>query len=201
MDSQKNLKRLAIQEAALGLISQKGYEGTTLEDIAGAVGYGKTSLYYYFDSKEAIVRSLILESLEDSTRKMDAILAESKDPWDNLSGLIGIYIDEYADKKSFFNIYQQVSANLERILTNEEGAEIRRNMEAMTGRIIGLVTCGVLGGEFRQEEPRLLAQMILGMLHGLMHQMTYGFGEKWDKERIKKNAVNMILAGIKREEK
>lgn len=199
LDNAKSGKRLAIQEATLSLFSRKGYEGTTLEDIAGELGYAKTSLYYYFKSKEEIVRSLILESLEVSTRKMDELMQASPDPWDNLSGLIAMYIDEYSDQKSFFNIYQQVSANLERILTAEEGLEIRQKMGAMTHRIIGLIDCGVRGGDFRQEDPRLLAEMILGMLHGLMHQLTYGFNAGWDKESVKRNALAMLLAGIRNE--
>lgn len=40
---------------ALGLFAERGFEATTLDDIAGAVGVGRRTLFRYFDSKNDIV--------------------------------------------------------------------------------------------------------------------------------------------------
>lgn len=50
--------RKRAQNVALHLFTQQGYEGTSLRDIADELGINKASLYYYFDGKEAILRSL-----------------------------------------------------------------------------------------------------------------------------------------------
>lgn len=53
--------RTAIRDTALRLFTERGFEGTSIKDIADAVGTTKSSLYYHFDSKEAIIRNLLDE--------------------------------------------------------------------------------------------------------------------------------------------
>lgn len=47
-----------ILDAALALWSEKGYETTTMRELARRLGMGTSSLYFHFDSKEAIVQHL-----------------------------------------------------------------------------------------------------------------------------------------------
>jgi AcrR family transcriptional regulator len=51
--------RAEILRVALDLFTRQGYEGTSIRDIAEALGVTKSSLYYHFDSKEAILRALV----------------------------------------------------------------------------------------------------------------------------------------------
>jgi RND family efflux transporter MFP subunit len=52
--------RQAILDAALELFADKGYFGTSLRDVAAAVGVRESALYNYFKSKEALFEALIL---------------------------------------------------------------------------------------------------------------------------------------------
>ena len=47
-------RRTAVLEKAQELIFQKGFDGTTIEDIAVASGYTKRSIYLYFKDREEI---------------------------------------------------------------------------------------------------------------------------------------------------
>jgi AcrR family transcriptional regulator len=51
--------RAAILQVALELFTERGFEGTSIRDIADALGVTKSSLYYHFANKEAILRALL----------------------------------------------------------------------------------------------------------------------------------------------
>ena len=62
--------REAAQRVATDLFIRQGYDATSLREIAGALGIKKASLYYHFESKEAIVESVLaarLRELDDLT--------------------------------------------------------------------------------------------------------------------------------------
>src|SRR2546423_6775417 len=48
-----------ILDEALELFSEQGYDGSSIREIARAAGVRESALYYYFDSKESILRALI----------------------------------------------------------------------------------------------------------------------------------------------
>ena len=54
-DRQKQLREEAILEAANRLLSEKGYQGMTMDDLANRVGIAKGSLYQHFRSKDELV--------------------------------------------------------------------------------------------------------------------------------------------------
>lgn len=53
-----------IAEKAMILFAQKGIDNTKMDEIAAAAGYGKATLYVYFNSKEDIVSFIALKSME-----------------------------------------------------------------------------------------------------------------------------------------
>ncbi len=63
--------RSRLRELALTLFAEQGYEKTSLREIAERLGVTKAALYYYFKSKEDIVRSLV----EDYVAELDDLIA------------------------------------------------------------------------------------------------------------------------------
>jgi AcrR family transcriptional regulator len=63
--------RARIQQVALELFAEQGYERTSLREIAERLGVTKAALYYHFKSKEDIVRSFT----EDHFCRLDALIA------------------------------------------------------------------------------------------------------------------------------
>jgi AcrR family transcriptional regulator len=67
--------RARIQQVALELFAEQGYERTSLREIAERLGVTKAALYYHFKSKEDIVRSFT----EDYFCRLDALIAWGTD--------------------------------------------------------------------------------------------------------------------------
>jgi AcrR family transcriptional regulator len=68
--------RQAILDAALELFADKGYFGTSLRDVATAVGVRESALYNYFKSKEALFDALILAHQNTKTERF-ALIADA----------------------------------------------------------------------------------------------------------------------------
>jgi AcrR family transcriptional regulator len=67
--------RARIQQVALELFAEQGYERTSLREIAEGLGVTKAALYYHFKSKEDIVLSFT----EDYFGRLDALIAWGKE--------------------------------------------------------------------------------------------------------------------------
>jgi TetR/AcrR family transcriptional regulator, cholesterol catabolism regulator len=88
-DSGKNGGRAAasrgrIVDAALELFSTRGFEGTSIRDIAAAVGMTTASLYYHFASKDDLFVIVHGLSIDAMTAAVEHAIAGVTDPWDRL---------------------------------------------------------------------------------------------------------------------
>jgi AcrR family transcriptional regulator len=66
--------RQAILDAALALFADKGYFGTSLRDVATAVGVRESALYNYFPGKEALFAALLAAESADKAERLSALL-------------------------------------------------------------------------------------------------------------------------------
>jgi AcrR family transcriptional regulator len=70
----KRPTRERILDAALDLFGSRGYEATSLDDIAQAVGVAKQTVLYWFPSKDELLDAVIERSAEELTVAIEAAL-------------------------------------------------------------------------------------------------------------------------------
>lgn len=68
-----------ILEVSLDLFLKKGYENTTMREIAGAVGLAPGAAYYHFDAKEHIIQAFYEMSFEEHLPEVERVLARERD--------------------------------------------------------------------------------------------------------------------------
>lgn len=66
----------AILDAVNGLLSDKGYDLMTMEDVAAAVGVAKGSLYKHFSSKEKLAGAVLSRLLRETLTVLDGLPAD-----------------------------------------------------------------------------------------------------------------------------
>ncbi len=74
--AKKKETRRAIMQAAVELFAEKGFEGTSIEDLARAAGVGKGTVYGYFQDKNEIFLAFCEEELDYTF----GVLSEKTDP-------------------------------------------------------------------------------------------------------------------------
>lgn len=73
---------------AARLFREKGYERTTVRDLAAAVGIQSGSIFHHFKSKEAILKAVMEEVIVYNTHRMREELAKADSPRDEVLALI-----------------------------------------------------------------------------------------------------------------
>src|SRR3954447_22766474 len=90
--------RALARRTALRLFTEQGYEATSLRQIADELGINKASLYYYFESKEAILQSLVEERGIEAEQLLTWLRAEPRTP-DQLAAAVLRWVDSCTAEK------------------------------------------------------------------------------------------------------
>lgn len=125
--------RSRLRELALQLFAEQGYEKTSLREIAERLGVTKAALYYYFKSKEDIVRSLV----EDYMAEIDELIAWGKDQprsADTRAEIVRRYLDIIANGTAVFRLLHQNQAVVSSLAAAKGRGELFREwMDALVG--------------------------------------------------------------------
>lgn len=148
-----------IYDKAAELFAERGYAGTTPQDIAEAVGISRQALYYYVSSKEQLLSNVVSEFAVKNVSDMKRIVSENADPRDAIRGLARHLVAERAADGRRFRLLDRSESALPAELA--EGYQ-RGRREALAV-VIGVVEKGVNAGLFTTPDPRVAALTIMGM--------------------------------------
>jgi AcrR family transcriptional regulator len=83
--------RAAIIEAATVLFAERGYEDTSIHEVAARADTGVGTLYNYFDSKEEILRQVLVRQFEGTEAAFAQVTAARSDPGERLALALEMY--------------------------------------------------------------------------------------------------------------
>ena len=95
--------RASIEKEALRLFAQKGVEGTTIRDLALAVGVADAALYRYFSSKEEMAAELFATHYGALARSIAEIGARDAPFVDQVAGLVDLLCGLFDDAPDLFH--------------------------------------------------------------------------------------------------
>lgn len=149
----------AIFEQAARLFAERGYAGTTPQDIADAVGLSRQNLYYYVKSKEEILAKLVSEMTIRSVESVEEIANEQGTPPDRVRNFTRSWVLDRAANRTRFRMLDRS----ESVLPPELSEQFLRGRRAALSALIGVISEGIAGGWFRDIDPRVAALQIIGM--------------------------------------
>ncbi len=107
-ERKKRLAQAAIEEAALRLFQQRGYEQTSIQDIADAVTMSSRTIFRYFASKEEVLVEPVRAVLGDALRFLQGI-APDESPQAALRATLAHLAGLYQQQRSSFLIRYRVA--------------------------------------------------------------------------------------------
>src|SRR5450755_2631636 len=105
MKSPLSTKQIQLLDTAEMLFSQKGFDGTSVRDIAEAAGINTAMISYYFGSKEKLMEEIFERKSLNIKEKVDDLLKDdSLDPLEKMYSLVDMYIEGILQRKTFHRI-------------------------------------------------------------------------------------------------
>jgi AcrR family transcriptional regulator len=98
-------KQLQLLDTAESLFSQKGFDGTSVRDIAEAAGINTAMISYYFGSKEKLMEEIFeRKSLNIKEKVANLLKDDSLNPLEKMYSLVDMYIEGILSRKTFHRI-------------------------------------------------------------------------------------------------
>jgi AcrR family transcriptional regulator len=178
--------RERILDVALDLFIEKGYDKTSLREIAEQLGFTKAALYYHFSNKEDMLMALHLRLHEFGREALQQIGEQepSKELW---AALLDQVVDQLVANRKIFLLHERNQAAFEALHKSEEHDLSHEDLQAQFKRMLsdsrvkvedrvrmaaafGAVISGIFvaGDAFDDVPSPELADMLRGVVQDLL---------------------------------
>ncbi len=189
--SKRDHNRENILKIAREIFSKYGYKKTTLDDIANAVRKGKSSLYYYFDSKEDLFQAVIIKEAEILAHELEIVINRNTDPVDKLRDYILTKLSTFRSLANFYHALENDITAIEFI------DEVKHRYEQGEIKMIKRILIeGVRKNEFEIYDFNLVAIGITTAIKGLEMPLSAGNYGNVNLERSVDIILKILCYGI-----
>lgn len=189
--NKKDVNRENILKIAREIFSKYGYKKTTLDDIANAVRKGKSSLYYYFKSKEDLFQAVIMKEVDILAYELEIVINRNTDPVDKLRDYI---LTKMATFRNLANFYHAIENDVTAVgFIDEVKLKYEQDEIRMIKRIL---IEGVRKNEFEIYDFNLAAIGITTAIKGLEMPLAAGNYSNVNLERSVDIILKIMCYGI-----
>lgn len=154
-------------EAAEKLFADKGFEGTSVRDIAEGAGVNLAMISYYFGSKEKLMEAMFDHRASSSILQLREMVQDKNlSPLQKVEKLIDRYIDKLLSQQCFHRIMVREQMVNNKSLIAEHIQDIKKRNQAL---IKELIAQGQRSGEFRKN---IDISLLMITLVGTISQMV-----------------------------
>jgi len=190
----RDKKRSEIAQKAIEVLAKRGFQATTIQEIADAAGLGKGTVYHYFKTKEEILSAVSEEILHEMERSFGAALLRIDKPMEKLSALIEEALRVTKDVEYLFIVYTELwLMNLRGDHYNDYMSVIKNLHEDLKKLTAGMIDEGKKQGLWDKDtDSDALAAYLVASFDGVIaHYMMDK--ENFDIKRVTKELIHFVL--------
>lgn len=159
--SRTDKKRTEILQAASDVFARKAFHEVRTDEIAEEAGVGKGTLYRYFPTKDDLFYASVLAGFDELDRVLESLRTRNDPPAETVAQLAREVLRIFWSRPSFS---MALHSHARRFRVRER--EMHRRREGLVRFVRETVAHGTARGDFRPVDPRIAAEMFLGMVRG-----------------------------------
>ncbi|WP_432168556.1 TetR/AcrR family transcriptional regulator [Streptomyces sp. bgisy031] len=151
-------RRRTLVTLAAQLFAEKGYQATTVREIADAAGVLSGSLYHHFESKESIIDELLSDYLGGLIGTYREIVSVHSGPRETLVGLVGVAIRSLQQHRAAITVLQNERHHLAQL---PRFTYVQDSENEVQDLWVQVITEGIKSGAFRSQlDPKVTYRLI-----------------------------------------
>jgi AcrR family transcriptional regulator len=181
-----------IVNVACKIFNRHGFKKTTMDEIALACHKGKSSIYYYFKSKEEIFRAVVEREADELKERLDRTIRKDDQAVDRLKAYILFRLYRVRSLENFYAALNEDSlSHMDFIL------EIRKNFDMEERMLVReILDDGMRNGSFQITSSEIGAIAISTMMKGLELPLLLSEEHKTDREELLDDLIRVLFYGI-----
>jgi AcrR family transcriptional regulator len=183
--------RDGILEAAARLFSEKGFDGTSINDLAIEVGLSKATIYHYFPHKNQIYIDVIIGTLAALCEHVEKAIAREKSASDKFLAYAVSHADFFDTNLSAYTATTVGFGGLQHPPERRRAVALRDRHE---GNLRSIISDGIKSGEFRFTDPRIATRVLLSSLNWMVR--WYKPGGSRSASEFAREFAELLLAGM-----
>jgi AcrR family transcriptional regulator len=186
-----DVKKVAILDAAARLFRDRGYKGTSLNDLAKALNVTKPTIYYYFSSKDEILRSIKDHTHDEIIRMLLDVRASDRRGIDKIAEAMRRYVHILASD------YGRVVVLVhDRVLKKKSRAAMQDRTEEIDSHLFAIYDQAAAEGDIRTVERHVMHYTLFGALNWSPN--WYNPEGKISPEKLADLQVTLLVDGLRK---
>ncbi len=175
-----------VLDEAARLFRTRGFEGTSVREIAKAVGMLPGSLYCHFETKEALLVAVYVKGVQQIIEAVQSAVADVADPWERLEAACIAHLEAILHDDDYAQVVVRVRP-ADVPVAHESLIELRNSYEELfTGLIKDLPLA-------RSTDRRVLRLMLVGAMN--WSQTWYRPGGRFNPRAIARKFIALLRQG------
>jgi len=183
-------RREQIVEVATQLFSRHGYSGTSLDDVAAAIGFTKPAIYYWFSRKEDILFEIHDRIVRGSLLRLAEIRQNGESPREQLRTALESHVRTLLGNREANEVFYREQHELSR----SRARSIRRRDGEYEAQLREIYAAGVRQGAFRSVDSRVAVGALLGAVNWMYR--WYRPGGALDGARVAVSVLDLLERGF-----
>ena len=188
-DEQNYLKRVAFLRAGSMMFNQRGYMGTSLDEVADQLGVTKGAFYYHIKNKEDLLHQCFERTLDLENEMIELARSAGQNGAEKIELVL----------RYLFNIQHNDDGPLIRYrslpsMSLDHRLGILEKTEKISDQLGILISSGIEDGSLRDVDPTIIKQVIVGAVDavpGISNQMRFS-----DNSKVSAEYLQLFFNGI-----